>query len=225
MRYAARPTARGFTIIELLIATAIFGVIMLVVTVGVLQFSRQYYKGVLASTTQGAARALIDDVTRSVQFNSGGVFKLANGSGYCIGSAKRYSYVLNRQVVDGTPDTSLHQVRHGLVSDSVTGCNVGTPALSVASLTSLSGDNARELLGPRMRLTKFDIKGNDDIYTITVRIVNGDDDLLCSPAAGDCDKKTLSTALDAPDLQCKSFTGSQYCAVAELQTTVRKRLD
>src|SRR4051812_8577751 len=89
----------GFTIIELLIATVIFALVLLVITTGVLQFTRQYYKGVISSHTQSAARAIADDVTRALQFGVGSVQPLTtNGTspagqtyGYCIGQSKRYS--------------------------------------------------------------------------------------------------------------------------------------
>lgn len=202
-----RKKQAGFTIIELLIATAIFAIIMIVITVAVLQFSRQYYKGVVSSSTQSTARTLIDDVTRAIQFNGGAVSVIPNG--YCIGTAKRYSYALNRQVIDNSPDSAKHQGLHGLVSDTVSGCNTSTTALPVASLGSLTTPNARELLGQRMRLTKFDITNNSELYTITVRIVYGDDEVL--------------TSTTDPNMSCKSNAGSQFCAVSELTTSVRKR--
>ncbi len=87
----------GFTVIELMIATIVFAVILLVVTAGVLQFTRQYYKGINSSNTQAAARAIIDDMTRAIQFNGGDINPLTYSgkpAGYCIGGYKRYSYVL-----------------------------------------------------------------------------------------------------------------------------------
>lgn len=205
-----KRTGAGFTIIELLIATAIFSVILLIITTAVLQFSKQYYKGVIASSTQGTARALIDDVARSIQFNGGGVSEFANG--YCIGTSKRYSYALNRQVIDNGPIAAQGQSRHGLVSDTITGCNTATGALpNMQNLATLpAGTNARELLGQRMRLAKFDIDGTNNNYTITVRVVYGDNDLLSNPTD--------------PNMFCKPEAGSQFCAVSELSTTVRKRV-
>lgn len=234
---ARRPAQAGFTIIELLISTVIFAVILLVVTAGILQFSKQYYKGIVSSATQSAARSLVDDVTRSLQFNTGGFATLTiNGTGYCVGSGKRYSYALNRQVVDSAATgNTVHQSRHGLISDNITGCNTSTPVLDVRGLpTNLpvlpaAGglNNPRELLGPRMRLSKFTIVPNGNIYTVTVRVVYGDDDLLCSPAAGDCagNGPSAVNVLDtASDLKCRLSVGSEYCAAAELSTTVEQRV-
>jgi hypothetical protein len=86
--------------------------------------------------------------------------------------------------------------------------------------------DARELLGERMRLSRFDIDPPvNGMYKITIRVVYGDDDLLCSPAADDCNSNTTSSNLTSNDLTCKLKAGSQFCSVSELSTTVRRRVD
>src|SRR5215813_11934354 len=68
---AKAPTtdrAGGFTILELLIASGVFAVILLVVAVGVIRFSNDYYRGVTASKTQSAARAIMLRVSQSIEF-------------------------------------------------------------------------------------------------------------------------------------------------------------
>lgn len=219
---------RGFTIIELLIATVIFSMVLILITTGVLQFTRQYYKGVISSNTQNTARIIIDDISRAIQFNSSTVYPLAanNGSqGYCIGKSKRYSFARNYQVTDATPPvTAPYQANHGLVSDNTNGCSSTTQALPVRSLTSLPGLNPRELLGENMRLANLSIVGSGDLYTVTVRVVYGDIDLLCSPTGpGGCGPS--GGFVNNTDLTCKSTTGSQFCAVSELTTTVKKRVN
>jgi len=230
---------QGITIIELMITTSIFSVVLLVITAGVLQFSKQYYKGSVANSTQGAARTLIDDLTRAIQFNGGNVSPLPGlpgkplSGGYCIGSGKRYSFHLNRQVMDSMPFAG-HQGYHGLVSDTVTGCNSSTAPYDVTNLepnltaSSLGLSNPRELLGQHMRLTKLSIVPNGDIYTINVRVVYGDDDVLCSPStANDCSTPSSNTGVNdnKSDLTCRGSIGSSYCAVSELTTTVMKRVN
>ncbi len=44
------------------------------------------------------------------------------------------------------------------------------------------------MLAPHMRVSNLDVKpfGDPDIYRIVVRIVYGDDDLLCSSALNNC---------------------------------------
>jgi Tfp pilus assembly protein PilV len=215
-------SASGFTIIELLIATLIFTLILILLTTGVMQFTRQYYKGVVSSQTQSTARAILEDVAQAIQFNPGTVSTLTSYTavpnpagpplGYCIGASKRYSFALNKQVVDNSPSAALNQGYHGLVSDSVTGCSSNTPALGIGGAT-LSTPNARELVARNMRITKFSITqpaGNDGLYTITVRVIYGDQDLLSG---------------GFPNQQCAATAGPSFCAVSELTTTVQKRVN
>lgn len=252
-RRAIKPAgSAGFTIIELLIATLIFSLVLLLVTAGVMQFTRQYYKGVISSNTQNTARAIIDDVTRSIQFTTGSLYVLTSTTlipntdpaapalGYCIGETKRYSFALNAQVTEGTASNGLHQSNHALVTDGISGCSTATPALDVRNPDILTNPdiqtgrallNARELVGERMRLSKFTIEPVPSMpgtYTITVRVVYGDDDLLCTPSVPDScvNRNATPDPLSAADaLICKSTIGSQFCAVSELTTTVKKRVN
>jgi type II secretory pathway pseudopilin PulG len=205
-----RPS--GFTVVELLIATSVFAAVLILITTGILQFTRQYYKGVVSSKTQNTARAIMDDVVRTIQFNGGDVYALTSGgTGYCIGESKRYSYSLNWQVTDGAPNATLNQAKHGLIADNITGCNAGTSALNARSIANLSAaTNQREMLGQNMRLAKLNISGSGDLYNVTVKVIYGDNDLLEGAA---------------PNQKCRSTVGSQFCAVSELNTTVNKRVN
>lgn len=195
---------RGFTIIELLIATLVFSVVTLVITTSVLQFTKQYYRGVVSSTTQSTARGIIDDISRSVQFNSDGIFKLYRGSqvrGICVGGSKRYNFEPYQQVGGN---------RHGLVSDTYNGCGTATSPLNLSGNSNLSTPNARELLGEKMQVAKLSVEPSGEMYTINVKIVYGDNDLLKNPGT--------------PNVECKTGAGSQFCAVSELTTTVKRRV-
>src|SRR5690349_14114335 len=59
---------KGFTIVELMVATLVFSVVLLVVTVGIMQFTRSYYRGAIQAKTQDTARTVIDNITQSLQF-------------------------------------------------------------------------------------------------------------------------------------------------------------
>jgi prepilin-type N-terminal cleavage/methylation domain-containing protein len=84
---------KGFTIIELLIATVTFSVILLIITGAIIQFSKVYYKGVVSSRTQEAARSVVDEVSKAAQFSPD--FKedtnAAGGLAWCFGN-KRFSF-------------------------------------------------------------------------------------------------------------------------------------
>lgn len=224
---------RGFTIIELLIAVTVFSMVLILITTGVLRFTRQYYKGVIEGQTQDVARSIIDDITRSVQFSDGSVATIYSGGNpvaYCLGSAKRYRVYLNSEVTDSTP-LGPHQHRHALVSDNYPNCNGSTPATDVQDATTLTDPNAREMLGAHMRLGVMSITGNSDVWTVDVRVIYGDDDLLCDPSLGvnpgGCNTgppSSLPPSVNLAKLECRATTGSQFCAVSELTTTIDKRI-
>jgi len=223
-----KSNAAGFTIIELLIATLIFSLVLMLITVSVLSFTKSYYQGVNQSNTQTAARAIIDDISQAIQFSGGGINPgLADpgdgSNGFCIGN-RRYSFLLGWQLIEVDPTADLNQSKHALVVDT-TGVCTGSKAQAIHNDGPVAGT---ELLPPRMRLAKLNVEstGSPAVWRVTVRVVYGDNDLLCSPSNGaDCKTGDTTSPLNKPDLSCKvAFAGSQYCAAAELSTVVKKRV-
>ena len=204
-----RQKTAGFTILELMMAATVFAVILLVVAMGVINFTNQYYRGINATKTHAVARAIINEVTESIQFGKNVTTGLTDGGntqGVCIDNTM-YSYVIGQEVTDSLP-FGMHQNYHGLIVDTG-GCS--TP--SVPNSSALPNPSTqRELLSQHMRLGAFTVTSlSSGMYTVHVRVIYGDDDLLTSTNWG--------TAL------CNgSVTGSQFCAVADLTTTVQQRL-
>jgi prepilin-type N-terminal cleavage/methylation domain-containing protein len=63
----------GFTIVELLIATAVFASILFIVTYGIIQISKTFTNGFIETQTQNVAISLSDQLTRDVEFSSGSI--------------------------------------------------------------------------------------------------------------------------------------------------------
>lgn len=212
---STKGSQSGFTILELMIAASVFAVILLVVAVGVMQFSNQYYKGVTSSKTQAAARSLIDGIGQAIEFSktvsvipptSAGV------GGLCIDNSL-YSYKIGQEIIDTNPDASLNQGFHSIVVDGTASCTAGsTPALPAIPDVPTG---SRELLSRYMRLGALDVVNAGDVYTVHIRVIYGDDALLF-PA--------ISSNVNWSNEQCKNATGSKFCAVSDLTTTVQRRL-
>lgn len=218
MRY--RTGQAGFTIVELMIATLVFSMVLVVVTIGVMTFTKSYYKGITQSNTQDTARAIIENVAQAVQFSGAAVTSpigtsgSAGSVGFCVGN-QRYSYREGWQLVDGTPTASLKQTKHALVMDQSGACS-GLNAQDVTNTPT-----GTELLSPKMRVAKLSLNqiGTTGMYKIILRVVYGDADLLYSPSGN-------AAAAAAPDAACRvAFAGSQFCAVSELSTVVGKRIE
>lgn len=210
-----RTREGGFTVVELMIATLVFSVILLLLTSAMLRLGHMYYKGIASTKVQEVSRSVMEDISQSIQFAGGDVFATAaNGSaqGYCVGT-RRYSFVpYQAYTVAG---------EHKLLSGTVPqGCVKGvTTARSMT--TALSGDE-QELLGEDMRVVNLKIENSltPGLYKVTVRIAYGKDDVLCSPTGSGC-----APDLNHDNLICRSESqASQFCAVSEVTATVQRRV-
>jgi prepilin-type N-terminal cleavage/methylation domain-containing protein len=186
----------AFTIIELMIASTVFSVILLVLTSGLLQVGRLYFKGVTASKTQEATRSIIDEISREIQF-SGKTIKTNQGTSpdvFCIGDSK---YVINLNKVQGTdPENGL------FAEEKSQDCSATSSSPTTAEF--------RVLTPTHMRINNLSVSNipGTNLYTINVKVIYGPADLSTS---GQCD-----TSIRA---------GGQFCAVSELSTTVEKRVN
>lgn len=213
----------GFTIIELMLATAVFSLILLLATASLIQVSRMYYKGVTSANTQAAARGIIDDISRPLQFSgdtplTGGpqTFGSLTVSSFCLGT-QRFSYVVDRQLKDA-PDYALNQSQHVLWRDTMTSSATCDPLdLTDAAPSdgqSIVPSDGVEMLTPNMRLSR-DIRptqiGTSGLWEVHAWVVYGDEDLLdrSDPARITC---------------AGGVIGAQFCAVSELSTVVTRRL-
>lgn len=214
----------GFTLLELMIATIIFSIILMATATMLLQVGRMYYKGVIVNRTQETTRTITDTVSQQLQFGADRVSfgpDTPYGSGtpviirsVCIGT-QRYSYAINGQVKSSAPEgqrTAKHEMQHGLWRDTISSGDACTPL----NLTNANpgGTNGKELLSQNMRLTSFSINedcNTKDVCTFTIGVIYGDDDLLVP----DADNPT----------GCGNVAGSQWCAASNLKTQVFKRLE
>ncbi|HEY5442285.1 MAG TPA: prepilin-type N-terminal cleavage/methylation domain-containing protein [Candidatus Saccharimonadales bacterium] len=222
-----RKAQRGFTIIELMIATSVLSVILLLVTTMMISIGNLFYKGVNQARIQDAVRSTADEISQQLEL-SGSVPKLGTDSiggvtvnMYCIGST-RYSYVLNTQMGSSLP--------HILWRDNPTsGCDPGTgPGTGVAANLTVAnpnngGDatNGAELASPNSRLTAFCIGSLDATGAICTYNLTSPYTISVGMAYGD---NTLLANLPGINAVCNGSVGDQFCATAHLTTTVANRL-
>lgn len=210
----------GFTIIELLIATIVFSVVLLGASMALIRIGKMYYRGIISSRTQDVARAITDEISQSIQF-SGDTIMLdvpmtsatPTGLGIsatCIGRT-RYVALKNRQVTKDSPSASLNQAYHALWRDQYS-ASCGGDTINMNQKTPSSGGT--ELLGEHMQIASLSIQNSpagSSRYNISVKIIYGDKDLVSYDGSGNA-------------TGCKNVDGSEWCAVSELNTTVFKRV-
>jgi prepilin-type N-terminal cleavage/methylation domain-containing protein len=224
-----RDSQSGFTIIELMIATAILSTILVIVTVVMISIGSLYYKGINEAQVQDNTRNISIELSEHLQLSDGFTTDLgvnpAIPRAYCIGTT-RYTYI------DGIQLGKSATYKHVLWRDTVVAggaCPAAGPG--AADLTNAQpSPGGTELMPPLSRLTAFTVTGASP-YTVSVGIAYGDDDLLCDNGTpGDCAPTApVSINLWNPNpphgtVLCKGQKGDQYCATATLTTTVVRRL-
>ena len=214
MKRPVKLSVQGFTIIELMIATTVFSLVLLLCAAGLIQIGRTYNKGLTTNKTQATARSLIEEISRAIQFSGGAVATTPTtrtpGVPYvfCVDD-KRYTVLPDKQLKDSPADNT--QSKYAVVSDTFAGCSASSPPAAVTdngfNISSLV--NGRELLAPNMRIARLEVNSKpNNLYEVIVRVVYGDEDLL-----------------DNSHSNCRNVkAGTQFCAVSELSTVVEKRL-
>lgn len=208
----------GFTIIELMIATVIFSIILLICMQTITTIGRMFYKGVTLSRTGEAARSSMDTIENDLRFASGNSFFTtvapASPMYYCIGD-ERYTYYPGVQVLDpsnsGNPSGLIRQQ-----FSSFDACKAGG---------AVTGSQA-QLLGSGMRITYFSILGASSgggLYNIGIALANtviGDNSALVDSEAGNAPAN--SSINSATAILCKQglILNTQYCATVNLSTSV-----
>lgn len=209
----------GFTIVELMIATSIFAVILLVISFGALSVGKNYYKGITSSRAQEASRSIMDSITKPMEL-SGAVFEPNTAGGfkaYCIGTV-RFTFSVNKQVSDSP--SGANQQRHALWQDRPNTTSPCSPVdltetnPSTQSAAAVQGTQGKELVPKGMRLTEFEVNSvSDRYYNVRVGIIAGDDEII-----------DMSNP-DPAEFKCQDSTkGGQFCASAPLATTVYRRV-
>lgn len=205
---------KGFTIIELLIATSIFSVILLICATGIIYVGRLYHKGATSTAVQEVARSSIDEIKNDFQYGGGFFAKLINNGpneGFCIGD-NLYSYQVSPHKInaDGSGHALVVRNRPNCYTDAIASPPSVQPDNINDGQTAPAGFPWRELLGPNMRI-KSDIfptsptAGAPSIKFV-ISIISADDDLI--DASGNCN----------------SGFGSQFCATAELSSDAYRRI-
>ncbi len=218
---------RGFTIVELMIATMVFGVILLGVTAAITTMGKKYQRSMYASNTQAVTSNLVDTLSQAVRYTSGmpqkGGNPLTDTGSYCIGE-KQILYAQGMRLGDTAAATSS---RFAVLVRS--GDSTCSTIPSITQPLSIPGEY-QELLGRGMRISKLDIfQQSDGSFKVEARVVYGEDDLLCSESVANSCRAgepylNASQLRSLDNLQCKPGPGSEYCSASELSATVYQRL-
>jgi prepilin-type N-terminal cleavage/methylation domain-containing protein len=230
-----KSDSTGFTIIELMIATAVLSIIIVIVSVMMISIGNLFYKGVNQARIQDSVRTITDQVSQDLKYNNSFNASLpymvsADGASYsiqayCMGNT-RYSYAVGYRLgMTGQSDpgsTTNDQISHVLWrddgTDTIDEVPSGTGACIPINLTQQAFSSTQmkggtELMAANSRLTDFVIQPiSAGVYNVSVAAAYGDADLLIAPLTGN------------QNPLCTGGSGDRFCATAHLETTVAQRI-
>jgi len=221
--------SKGFTILELLIATTVFSAILLVLTQVVIRLTGTYYHGVIQNQTLNVAKNITNNIVQQIQFTGGDIVQtdritdipmkwdssrtnaldfLSKYESYlCIGP-NQYVYQLG-----GMYDNASSQ--GSLTLSYNTQCSTTNPIendnwdFRVSHI--ISSNYYINLIPKGMRLVKFKVNQQfGNLYKVDVKVAYGAD---ASPA---------NTGIGFNNDTGDCNPNSSYCATTELVTFVEK---
>jgi len=215
MHISNRFDDKGFTILELLIATAISSGAILMLMFGFLSISQTYTKGLTVAETQNTARDVVNTISQSIQFGDPNTINTSHigvPDGWFCADNDIFVYQLGQSVAKGTD---------ALVESSL---DTACPAV-VQPLSTSSYPGAKELLGPNMRLTAFNvIPGPDNTYAINLRVVYSVNNTFLIGVAQPNGQPSLYYDVGSSKVICNGQAGQDFCATSGLQTVVESRI-
>lgn len=200
-----RPNKQnGFTLVELMIATTVFSVVMLLSTYAFIQINRYYAKGISLARTQDAARNIVSDISNQLQFTAAKIDPETPPPGdgsVCVGN-KKYDYKINVPESDAS---------HALtITDVGSGCTgIRPPKVVLAKDTRVL----------EFRVSNAGSVGDKEMFIINISLMHLPD--------SDSDKDLIENydPTNTADWLCKTgVPGGEYCSLSRINTTVYRRL-
>jgi len=208
---ASKSKQTGFTVVELMISTAIFSMVLVLVVATVVFIGRQYQQAATRVKLEDASRELHQQVGQSIQFSSTDPINSGASNGWmstCIGT-QRYTFAASAASVSPSYTTASYtNLKKGLYVETIvptTGsCAVQSSPDTVAGATNLLSSNSRVL--------QFYFSGG----TLKTYFADSDPDLLNLTAGG----------VTVDSIRCLGgVNGKQFCAVVQLSSTATKRIN
>ncbi len=228
-------TAKGFTLVELMLAMAFVSFLLMAIALTVIQLGNIYSKGVTLKEVNQSGQALSQDIqiaigaSRPLSVGEGGsdykTLKAADGkvagARLCTGT---YSYIWNLGAYMEAPvnayASGTNVIRLVKVDDRGKAyCNDVTKKVVVNDATELltEGDRSLALQGFTITQIANDSVLQQALYRITLELGTNDRDLLQSnPEGGGID--TVDTSCRPPS---DGGARQEYCAVNKFEFTAR----
>jgi prepilin-type N-terminal cleavage/methylation domain-containing protein len=211
-----RDKQKGFTLVELMLAIAFIGFIILFTVLATLQVMQTYNKGLTVKEINQTARTAVEDMARAAKGSSKVVTTAIPAGRVCFGSV---SYVWNYQ---GATTNKYNSVG----TPSVTMARVNDPGANMCSASAGVYPNvpsaaATSLLTDRVWVQMLSLvqNTNNGLVTITMQLSTKEDPT--HPTLQDPFPSLPSDPNDSATwIRCTGVGGSEFCATATFSTTV-----
>lgn len=205
-------TNKGYTIIELLIASLVFTTILLLCLEGITRLGKLYVKNISTSRTNQFIKSLSDEVTNQIKFGASKPEIIStntdNSYRFCI-SNKAYKIVFNTR-----NDSVLRKVSNGCSSIEFSDSNFFVT-------------NSENLGPPGMRVLDFSINQPDpgnSLWFMNIKVALGDNDLLIDSDGNELNDTTPYEKYK--EARCRSgISGGEFCSVLGISSSAMRRLE
>lgn len=202
----------GFTIMEVLIATMVFTLVLMICVQVITRIGQLYFKGVTSSQIQELTRNLSEEFSGQIQFGSSIPYPDTITGGdpgtpliFCVGD-NRYRVVMNRKLGDPGVDTILQRISYSGACDTTDNGFAGATELAIKNMRILKLSIIRSVTDPY-------------IWSLNIRLALGDTDIFDYPSGSTDSPEVYGAAI------CRSgISGSQFCATSELSSTLLRRV-
>lgn len=196
----SRAAEAGFSLVELLLAMAVFSFMLLIITAGFINVVRIQQSGVASRSTQQSARLVLDSLMKDVRAASvARVRETGQNDALCLdtgGQTLEYA-------VDSNGDLRV--------------ASIGSLAASSACPVPVIDSSWRRLGDSPVKTTQFNVVGTDPVNSGlgTVMVT------LTLVARSNLD--VLNTDPVLPGTRCEPGSGAQFCSVTTLSSTASLR--
>lgn len=209
----------GFTLVELMLAIAFVGFVILFTVLAIIQVMRTYSKGLSVKEINQTARSTVEDMARVARGARTVNNSAVNEGRLCFGGV---SYVWNYQ-------NQTTNVYDNIGNSAVTLARVDDPgdamcAAAAGVYPEVPEDDSTQLLSNQVWVHMLDVQvnTNNDVATITLQLSTTDD-----PGNPTLEDPFPGTPPDPSDsatwVRCSGVTGSEFCSVATFTTSVATR--
>lgn len=197
--------SKGFTIIEMLIASMVFTTVLLLCMDGITRIAKLYIKNASISRTNEFTKSLIEDLSQQIRYGSSlpKIISPATSTDPWLLCISGYAYRIQINV----------KAASSVQKKSDPTCSLYSSVANFSDVDSVAP--------PAARILVFSVSNTGKVWDLNMRVALGDDDLM----QDDTGKSPATSGVNLSNVKCKSgSSGGEFCAVIPLSTTVTRRM-